>query len=105
MIIRMKKQIVTVSLSLVFVAWLCFSSAFAQDKTEKKEDYPAVIKANCLKCHDVNRVCSEIGKEDKDGWKKIVERMVQKGAALNEARQKGMIEYLGGLKDPKALCQ
>jgi len=98
----MKKQIVT--LSLVFITCLCFSLASAEDKTEKKEDYPALIKANCVKCHDVGRVCSEIGKEDKEGWKKIVERMVQRGAKLNEAEQKGMIEYIGGLKDAKPLC-
>lgn len=100
----MKKQIVAVS-AAVFFAAVCVPAIFsAEEKAAQKEDIASLIKGKCLVCHDIKRTCSEIGEADAEEWKKIVDRMVERGAKLDEAEAKKVTEYLSGLKDAKALC-
>ena len=55
-------------------------------------DGKALTEDRCTKCHDLKRV--EEAKKTKEGWKANVERMVGKGAELNQAEQEAVIEYL-----------
>ncbi|OQX22149.1 MAG: hypothetical protein BWK80_31270 [Desulfobacteraceae bacterium IS3] len=100
----MKKQIVAV-LAAVFFAAVCVPTIFSADeKTVQKEDVASVIKTKCVGCHDIKRTCSEIGEADAKEWKKIVDRMKERGAKLDESEAAKVIEYLSGLKDSKPLC-
>ena len=55
-------------------------------------DGQALAEERCSKCHEFDRV--EAAKKTPEEWKTNVERMVAKGADLNEAEQAAVIEYL-----------
>jgi hypothetical protein len=64
----------------------------AKEGGEATLDGEALVSERCTKCHDLSVVTS--AKKSAEGWKANVERMVQKGAQLNEAEQKVVIDYL-----------
>jgi cytochrome c5 len=70
----------------------------ATPTTEQKEAAPAALEGKtllqerCTKCHDLGRV--EQAKKTEEEWKATVERMVGKGAQLNQAEQEQVIQYL-----------
>jgi cytochrome c5 len=100
----MKKQIVAV-LAAAFFAAVCVPVIFsAEEKAAQKEDIASVVKTKCVVCHDIKRTCSEIGEADAKEWKKIVDRMKERGAKVDEAEAAKVTEYLSGLKDAKVLC-
>ena len=55
-------------------------------------DGKALAEERCTGCHNLDRV--EAAEKTADEWKTSVERMVGKGAELNEAEQAAVIEYL-----------
>jgi len=55
-------------------------------------DGKAMVEERCTKCHDLGRV--ERAKKTEEEWKATVERMVGKGAELNQAEQELVIKYL-----------
>ena len=66
--------------------------------TEQEEATPAaldgksLLEEQCTKCHDLGRV--ERARKTEEEWKTTVERMVGKGAQLNEAEREVVIQYL-----------
>ena len=66
--------------------------------TEQEEATPAglegktLLQERCTKCHDLGRV--ERARKAEEEWKATVERMVGKGAQLNEAEREVVIQYL-----------
>ena len=55
-------------------------------------DGKSLLEERCTRCHDLGRV--ERAKKTEEEWKANVERMVGKGAQLNEAEQELVIKYL-----------
>ena len=55
-------------------------------------DGKSLVEERCTMCHDLGRV--ERAKKTEEEWKATVERMVGKGAQLNEAEQELVIKYL-----------
>jgi hypothetical protein len=55
-------------------------------------DGKALLEERCTKCHDLGRV--EQAKKTEEEWKANVERMVSKGAELDQAEQELVIQYL-----------
>ena len=55
-------------------------------------DGKVLLADRCTKCHDLARV--EAKKGAVEDWTATVERMVGKGAALNDAEKAFLIEYL-----------
>lgn len=51
-----------------------------------------LVEERCTKCHDLGRV--ERAKKTEEEWQATVERMVGKGAQLNQAEQELVIKYL-----------
>ena len=83
-------------LACVVIA-LVFSLALAACGGPKEEapaamDGEALVEERCTKCHPLSVVTS--AQKSAEGWKATVERMVQKGAELNEAEQEAVIDYL-----------
>ena len=64
----------------------------AKTATPVPLDGKALASERCAKCHNLQRV--EAAKKSADEWKTTVERMVGKGAQLNEAEQKAVMDYL-----------
>ena len=52
----------------------------------------SLLEERCTKCHDLGRV--ERASKTEEEWKATVERMVGKGAQLNQAEQEQVIKYL-----------
>jgi cytochrome c5 len=55
-------------------------------------DGQSLLQERCTVCHDLGRV--ERSKKTEEEWKATVERMVGKGAQLDEAEQELLIKYL-----------
>jgi cytochrome c5 len=55
-------------------------------------DGKSLLEEQCTVCHDLGRV--ERAKKTEEEWKTTVERMVGKGAQLNEVEQELVIKYL-----------
>jgi cytochrome c5 len=55
-------------------------------------DGQSLLQERCTKCHGLGGV--ERAKKTEEEWKATVERMVEKGAQLNEAEQELVIKYL-----------
>jgi cytochrome c5 len=93
----------TVVFLVVLVGSLVAACGVAEDEsavptTEQEEAAPAALEGKalleerCTQCHDLGRV-ERAGKSEEE-WKATVERMVGKGAELNEAEQELVIQYL-----------
>jgi cytochrome c5 len=87
--------------ALVFGSLLAACGGGAKEETAppaKEEAAPAaldgksLVEERCTKCHDLGRV--EKAKKTEEEWKTTVERMVGKGAELNQAEQEAVIKYL-----------
>lgn len=55
-----------------------------------------LLEERCTICHNLNRVYKH-KKMDKAGWEKEVSRMIRKGAKLNDAERKAVVDYLDSL--------
>ena len=55
-------------------------------------DGKSLLEERCTGCHDLGRV--EQAKKTEEEWTATVERMVEKGAQLNQAEQELVIKYL-----------
>jgi hypothetical protein len=54
----------------------------------------ALVEKQCATCHTLKRV--EAANLDRAGWERTVDLMIDKGARLNEAERKIVIDYLSG---------
>ncbi len=93
----------TMMLLVLLLGSLLAACGGAREKTvvptkEQEEATPAaldgktLLEERCTQCHDLGRV--ERAKKTEEEWKATVERMVGKGAQLNEAEQELVIQYL-----------
>ena len=51
-----------------------------------------LLQGRCTQCHDLGRV--ESARKTADEWKATIERMIGKGAQLNQAEQELLTKYL-----------
>ncbi len=68
------------------------TEAPATEEAPAALDGKSLLEKRCTKCHDLGRV--ERAKKTEEEWKATVERMVGKGAQLDEAEQELVIKYL-----------
>jgi len=52
-----------------------------------------LVETRCSACHSLDRIKS--AKKSSEDWAKTVQRMVAKGAELNDSEQQAVIKYLG----------
>jgi hypothetical protein len=65
-----------------------------------------LVKQKCTQCHDLVRVCKNLGKKDPAGWASTIDLMIENGATINENEKKTIAEYLAGLKPgAKPICK
>jgi cytochrome c5 len=75
-------------LGLVLAA--CGSAEDAPAGTEL--DGKALVEERCTVCHNLQTVTS--AKKSRDAWQSTVERMIDKGAELNDAETTVVVDYL-----------
>jgi cytochrome c5 len=68
------------------------TEAPATEEVPATLDGKSLVEERCTQCHDLGRV--ERAKKTEEEWRATVERMVGKGAQLNEAEQELVIKYL-----------
>ena len=72
------------------------------DKTPPGE---AVVMRACRICHGAERICADIGKLDRAGWEKTVDRMITGGANVGPDERAAVIDWLATRKPgDKPLC-
>ena len=99
---RRNLAVFTMMLLVVLLGWLLAACGAAEETavptTEQEEAAPAVLEGKalveerCTQCHDLGRV--EQASKTEEEWKANVERMVGKGAQLDETEQELVIQYL-----------
>jgi hypothetical protein len=100
---RRNLAVLTMMLLMVLLGSLLAACGGAKDETAvpttgQEEAIPvmldgkSLLEERCTRCHDLGRV--ERAKKTDEEWKATVERMVGKGAELNEAEQELVIQYL-----------
>lgn len=55
-------------------------------------DGATLLQTRCTVCHSLDRVNNE--KNTRAGWEQIVNKMVQKGAQLNDSEKATLLDYL-----------
>lgn len=72
------------------------------DKTPPGE---VVTMRACRICHGADRICANIGKLDRAGWEKTVDRMIAGGANVTPEERTAVIDWLSTRKPgEKPLC-
>ena len=89
---RKRISIVFVTALTVFLIGSLVVACTQQQGDSASLDGEALTKERCSICHDLKRV--QDAKKTQEEWKANVERMVGKGAKLNDAEQEAVIEYL-----------
>lgn len=66
----------------------------------------ADVKANCVKCHGMQKICDKIGQADMPEWGATLGFMMSKGASLGSSSVTDMAEFLADeAKARPALCE
>lgn len=55
-------------------------------------DGASLLQTRCTVCHNLDRVMNE--KNSRAQWERIVDKMIQKGAQLNDTEKTTLIDYL-----------
>ena len=85
---------------LPLAAAFVFSSAFlalATSHSPTMGDGAKLATSGCNRCHNLDRVCRNLGVKDQTAWQKTVERMIRKGAPLSEVQGRELSVYLSRL--------
>ena len=61
-------------------------------------DGETLVQERCTKCHGLERVTGV--QKEREGWEQTVDRMIAKGAELDESEKAAVIEYLAEAYGP-----
>jgi coenzyme F420-reducing hydrogenase gamma subunit len=75
-----------VILSLIVLATIALTSCGGSS------DGAALLESRCAECHDLDRVTN--ASKSRDDWEVTVDRMMTRGAVLDDAERETLIEYL-----------
>jgi len=84
--------LLTIILSVIFIVSACSSGATTSTTAPSTTtlDGATLLQERCTKCHGLPT--NTLGTADQ--WKTVVQMMVARGAQLNSAEQKVVIDYL-----------
>lgn len=72
---------------------------------EKTPPGEAATMRACRICHGMDRICGDIGRLDRAGWEKTVDRMIAGGASVTPEERTAVIDWLATRKPGEApLC-
>ena len=77
------KKIILLSFLLLFFACL---------KVSVPKDIKKILQKNCNSCHNWSNF-TKIKSKSKDKWQNILQRMIRKGARLNNEEYKKLLDY------------
>ena len=80
-------------LLLVLLGTVLAACSGAQEPAAGSDlDGKALVEERCTQCHNLQTVTGTA--KSRDGWQSTVERMIGKGAKLNDAEKAAVIDYL-----------
>jgi cytochrome c5 len=90
---KSKLIIITALSILAIMAVICGQSSSQETILGQPSDEgAAILEARCSVCHSADRVESK--RTDRDGWDKLVTRMISNGANLSSEEKNILIDYL-----------
>lgn len=103
----MKKRGMAVSV-VSFFLFLLLSGLSSCEKTQAQQtgDPSSTVTNQCTVCHSTERICDNLGKKDKQEWRKTVTRMADYGAKVDPQNIPAVADFLAGLKPgSKPVCK
>ena len=82
----------SVVLLLVLGLFLAACGGAEEPRQGAERDGKALVEERCTQCHALSTVTG--AKYSRDGWQSTVERMIGKGARLNDVEKAAVIDYL-----------
>jgi hypothetical protein len=76
---------------LAFLAVAC-TKGIGESAAPSSLDGKTLVQERCTQCHDLARV--EAARKTREEWQSTVDRMVSKGARLNQAEEEAVVQYL-----------
>lgn len=87
------------------LACACILAASWAGAAQAQDASQAVMSA-CTKCHNAQRICSNLGVKDQAAWEATVTKMIAKGAQVTDKEKPAVVAYLAGLKPgAKPVCE
>ena len=74
------------------VILLTFLLLFACSRVSVPKDIKDILQKNCNSCHNWSNF-TKIKSKSKDKWQDILQRMIRKGARLNNDEYKKLLDY------------
>jgi cytochrome c5 len=82
---------------LVTIATAAVAFATGQD-IDPAEKAERIMNGNCTSCHDIRKIQTQA--HDEEGWTKIVNDMIEKGAKVNKEDIPLLVAYLADTQGP-----
>lgn len=81
----------------------CSGSASSPPAATGQVDAAALIAERCTRCHTTERI--DLAEHDRAGWQATVDRMVARGARLDEAEKAAVVDFLAQRRPPNGTTQ
>ena len=96
----MDRSFFVVLIAMLLLVTGCTSGEESKEVSPSSDSGAAVpsgktlVEGRCTVCHGADRI--DRVSHDRAGWERIVDRMIDKGARLDEPERKAVIDYLSG---------
>ncbi len=84
--------------AVAFVLLISLLCACTRSPAQPSSDPAATVMSKCTVCHSAERICADLGRKDREEWKRTVARMVERGADVAEQDIPSIVDYLADLK-------
>src|SRR5262245_60620784 len=71
---------------------LVAAMAFAASQDDSAPKGEKIVNTTCISCHDIRKIQTKA--LDADGWKKVVDPMIEKGAKIEKGDVPSLVSYL-----------
>lgn len=89
----MKHMLLSVCAACAVCAFFVALSFSAAQTSKAMSDLGVLVQEKCVSCHGLAKTCTNLGK-DEAWWKITVDRMVKRGADLDESQAEQITVYL-----------
>jgi len=89
----MNRMTRTVTTALWLAATILVGAmAFAAGQDDAAPKAEKIVNTTCISCHDIRKIQTKA--LDADGWKKVVDSMIEKGAKVEKGDVPSLVSYL-----------
>jgi len=93
-------------ITILLLTFTSITALHCASAPAQRKDPAGIVTKSCSNCHGIDKVCSKLGRKDKNAWTRTVYGMKQAGARIDENDIPMLAEYLAGLKPgSKQVCR